>query len=203
MAVAWHLRGTYFEACNCDPICPCRRIDGEAGGRSTHGVCTGVLSWIVEDGAAGDVDLSGLPVALAIRYSDDEEGSPWTWVLYVTEEATDEQAGVLAAIYSGELGGDALKHFPWAWKPSNRVAVRRAHFDVDHTPRRQRLRVRDWVDVRIRDSFAGEQTVTCVIPGHDRTGEELVTERIAVADGPLDFRVEDVCGYASTFSYAG
>jgi hypothetical protein len=200
---SWHLRGSYFEACNCDPICPCRRVDGEAGGRSTHGICTGVLSWIVEDGAVGDLDLSGLPVALAIRYSDDEEGSPWTWVLYVAEEASDEQADALAAIFSGSLGGDALKHFPWAWKPSIHVAVRRATFEVDHTPRRQRLRVRDWVEVRIRDRFAGEQTVTCVIPGHDRSGEELVAERIAVADGPLEFQVEEVCGYASTFSYAG
>jgi hypothetical protein len=200
---SWHLRGSYFEACNCDPICPCRRVDGEAGGRSTHGICTGVLSWIVEDGAVGDLDLSGLPVALAIRYSDDEEGSPWTWMLYVAEEASDEQADALAAIFSGALGGDALKHFPWAWKPSIHVGVRRAAFEVDHTPRRQWLRVRDWVEVRIRDRFAGEQTVTCVIPGHDRSGEELVAERIAVADGPLDFEVEEVCGYASTFSYAG
>jgi hypothetical protein len=202
-ARAWHLRGSYFEACNCDPICPCRRIDGVGGGRSTHGVCMGVLSWIVEDGAVGDLDLSGLPVALAIRYSDDEAGSPWTWVLYVSDEGSDEQRDAFAAIFSGELGGDALTHFPWAWKPSIHVAVRTAAFEVDHTPRRQRLRVRDWVEVRIRDRFAGEQTVTCVIPGHDRTGEELVTERIAAADGPLDFHVEDVCGYASTFSYAG
>src|SRR3954453_192378 len=91
-AMSWHIKGSYFEACNCDPICPCRRVDGEAGGRSTHGVCMGVLSWIVEDGAVGDLDLGGLPVALAVRYSDDEEGSPWTWVLYVGEEATDDQA---------------------------------------------------------------------------------------------------------------
>ena len=34
------LTGTTLEACNCDPICPCRRIDGVPGGRSTHGECT-------------------------------------------------------------------------------------------------------------------------------------------------------------------
>ena len=26
----WQLRGTYFESCNCDAICPCGRIDGTA-----------------------------------------------------------------------------------------------------------------------------------------------------------------------------
>ena len=200
---AWHVSGSYFEACNCDPVCPCRRIDGVGGGRSTHGVCMGVLSWMIEEGAVGEVDLGGLAAALAIRYSDDEAGSPWTWVLYVPEEATGEQQAALEALFSGELGGDALTHFPWAWKPSIRLATRPAAIEVDHTPRRQRLRVRDWVEVRIRDRYDGEQTVSCVIPGHDRTGEELVAERIAVADGPLDFRFETVCGYASTFSYAG
>src|SRR5690349_6261267 len=48
--MSWHIRGTYFESCNCDAICPCRRIDGQAGGRSTYGVCMGVLSWLIEDG---------------------------------------------------------------------------------------------------------------------------------------------------------
>ena len=42
--MSWHIQGSYFEACNCDAICPCRRIDGMPGGRSTHGVCMGVLS---------------------------------------------------------------------------------------------------------------------------------------------------------------
>lgn len=199
----WHVRGSYFEACNCDPICPCRRIDGVPGGRSTHGVCMGILSWLVEEGEADGVDLAGLPVALALRYSDDEPGSPWSWVLYVPEEADEAQQRGLEAVFGGELGGDALDHFPWAWKPSTRLAVRPAAIEVDHTERRQRLRIRDWVDVRIRDRYAGPETVSCVIPGHDRAGEELVTDSLAVDDGPLVFSFQGVCGYATTFDYAG
>ena len=113
--MSWHIRGTYFESCNCDAICPCRRIDGVPGGRSTHGECLGVLSWIIEEGAADDTDLSGLPVALATRYHDDEEGSPWTWVMYVDERASAEQRSALEDIYTGRRGGDAILHFPWAW----------------------------------------------------------------------------------------
>ena len=56
----YSIAGSYLEACNCEAICPCRRIGGVAGGRSTFGVCTGALSWMVQDGRAGDVDLSGL-----------------------------------------------------------------------------------------------------------------------------------------------
>src|SRR2546427_2416698 len=94
-AVSWRIRGTYFEACNCEAICPCRRIDGVPGGRSTHGVCMGVLSWLIEAGAVEETDVSGQPVALASRYSDDEQGSPWTWILYLDARASAAQRDAL------------------------------------------------------------------------------------------------------------
>src|SRR5262245_57094324 len=176
--MSWRIRGSYFEVCNCDPICPCRMIDGVPGGRSTHGICMGVLSWVIEEGLVDGTDVSGLPVAMALRYSDDEERSPWTWILYLDAGATVEQRAALESVYTGRLGGDAESHFPWVWKPSNLVAVRPVEIAYEHTRRRQRLRIRDHVTVRIRDRYEGPETVTCVIPGHDRSGEELVTDEL-------------------------
>lgn len=72
-------------------------------------------------------------MALASRYSDDEPGSPWTWVLYLDAAASDLQRDALGAIFTGRLGGDARSHFPWAWKGSELVAVRPVEIDVDHT----------------------------------------------------------------------
>jgi hypothetical protein len=201
--MSWRIRGTYFESCNCEAICPCRRIDGVAGGRSTHGLCMGVLSWLVEDGTANGTDLSGLPVALACRYSDDEAGSPWTWILYLPVGASTEQRSALEGIFTGRFGGDAEEHFPWAWKPSELVAVRPVEIELDHTRRRQLLRIHDRVSVRIRDRYAGPETVTCVIPGHERAGEELVADELIVEDDQLAFSYRGVCGYGSTFDYAG
>jgi hypothetical protein len=200
--MSWGIRGTYFESCNCAPICPCRRIDGVAGGRSTHGVCMGVLSWLIEQGEIEGVDVSGLPAAIACRYSDDEPGSPWTWVLYLDRRGSPEQRSVLEAVFTGRLGGDAERHFPWAWKPSQLLAVRPVDIAVDHTRRRQRLRIRDCVSVLIRDRYEGDETVTCVIPGHDRAGEELVADQLIVEDEALAFSYRGVCGYGSTFAYA-
>jgi hypothetical protein len=202
--VGWRIRGTYFESCNCDAICPCRRINGVPGGRSTHGVCLGALSWVIEDGEVDGVEVSGLPVAIASRYSDDEAGSPWTWILFVASAASPDQREAIASVYTGRLGGDALKHFPWAWKASHLVAVRPAEIEVDHTPRRQLLRVRDEVTVRIRDRYRGDETVTCVIPGHERTGgEELIADELHVDAGALAFDFAGVCGYAAAFDYSG
>jgi hypothetical protein len=199
----WRIAGTYVESCNCEAPCPCRRINGVPGGRSTYGICLGALSWQIERGHSGATDLGGLRVALAIRYSDDEEGSPWTFVLYLDERAGDEQRGALEQIFLGRAGGDALEHFPWAWKPSNLVAVRPARIELDHTPRRQWLRVGEEVSLRIRGRFEDEATITCVIPGHHQQGEELVAEELRVgAEPPLDFEFRGNCGYATVFDYS-
>ncbi len=163
----------------------------------------GVLSWVIDEGAVGGTDLSRLPVAIAERYSDDEPGSPWSWILYLDARASDEQRSALERIFTGQLGGQATTHFPWAWKPSELLAVRAVEIDVDHTRRRQWLRVRDLVSVRIRDRHQTDQAVTCVIPGHERSGEELVADELIVDDALLSFGYRGVCGYASTFDYWG
>jgi hypothetical protein len=57
--------------------------------------------------------------------------------------------------------------------------------------------------MRIRGRYRGTETVTCVIPGHDRPGEELVADELFVQDGPLRFSFRGRCGYGSSFDYAG
>jgi len=44
--------------------------------------------------------------------------------------------------------------------------------------------------------------VTCVIPGHDRTGAEHHGELLRVADGTLRYQLSGRCAYQSTFDYA-
>ncbi len=160
------------------------------GGRSTYGECFGVLTWQIDDGHAGECRLDGLKVALATRYHDDEPGSPWSHVVYVDDSATVEQH-------------DALEHFPWAWKESRLLGVRRAAIDVSHEPRRQWLRIRDQAAVVIRGRWAGPEVVTCVIPGHDEPGEELVADELRVDDELLQFSFAGNCGYAAGFDYRG
>ena len=197
----WHVAGTYLESCNCDAICPCRRINGVPGGRSTHGICQGALSWHIVDGAADTDDLSGLNVAMAVRYSDDEEGSPWTWMLYVDERAGADRQKAIEEIWTGRVAGEQLEHFPWAWKASNLLGVEPAEIQIDHTSQRQWFRVRDVVNVRISGPYPGDETVTCVIPGHERSGEEVIADELKVDAEPLQFELNGVCGYATDFEY--
>ena len=198
----WSIAGTYLEACNCEAICPCRRVGGKPGGRSTYGICQGALSWMVHDGRAGDVDLSGLGAILALRYDDDEPGSPWTYFLYVDDRGDARQQEALALIFTGQLGGSAADHFPWAWKASHLLGWRAVEIHIDHAPRRGRFRAGGHVTLRVADPVPDQAPVTCVIPGHDRSGTELVADVLHVDDGPLSFEVHGRCAFESTFEYS-
>jgi hypothetical protein len=80
----WRVRGSYFEGCNCEAICPCRSVGGRPGGPSSFGECFGALSWSIDHGHADGIDLSGLRTVLSIRYLDRVHPStPWDVVLYV------------------------------------------------------------------------------------------------------------------------
>ncbi|MDP9235169.1 MAG: DUF1326 domain-containing protein [Actinomycetota bacterium] len=107
----WRVEGSYFEACNCEAICPCRRHGDYAGGRSTFGVCDFALSWSIREGDGDGVDLRDLGVVLAGSYGDDEPGSPWRVVLYVDDRADEDQASVLADIFLGRAGGTTFENY--------------------------------------------------------------------------------------------
>jgi hypothetical protein len=198
----WDLAGTYLESCNCEAICPCRRIGGRQGGRSTYGICLGTLSWAIESGRAGEVDLSGFNVVLAQKYDDDEPGSPWRFFLYLDERADERQREALEEIFLGRLGGTPQKQFPWAFKRSELLGVRAAPIEIDHTPGRGWFRAGDEVTVRIRGPVEDQEPTTCIIPGHHQPGREVYAETLAVDAPPLEFEFTGSCAYESTFAYS-
>lgn len=200
--MSWLLSGTYLESCNCDAICPCRKIGGVPGGRSTHGVCMGVLSWFVEDGHADDVELSGSSVAIVCRYDDDEPGSPWTISLHVDERGSAEVQAALADILLGRRGGAQVQRLPWNRKPSILRGVSSSRIELDHVSERRFLRVADRVLLRISHPVETDQTVTCVIPGHDQPGSELYAEVLRVDDEPYEDEFAGNCAFSSRFSYS-
>ena len=201
--MSWEISGTYLESCNCEAICPCRSVGGRRGGRSTYGLCLGALSWVVQRGHLGDVDLAGLGTVMVTRYDDDEPGSPWTFFLYVDERGDERQRDALVRIFTGQEGGTPCRQFPWAFKASDMLGWRATPIEIDHERRRGWFRVEDRVRLRIRGPVADQEPVTCLIPGHDRQGEELLADSLDVDEGPLSFELSGNCAYESTFAYSG
>lgn len=196
----WTIRGSYYEVCSCEAICPCRRHGMRQGGRSTYGVCDFALSWRILEGHAGDVDLSNIMVVMAGSYTDDEPGSPWRVILYVDEKSKLEQQEALTNIFLGRAGGTTLRNFAGAI--GEVYAVRRAHIALRHTANQEQIAVENYVMARTAQPVLSDEPVSCGISGHDHPGQEIVAEVFQVEDDALHWSINGRCGFASDFVYS-
>ena len=98
--MSWQLKGTYFETCNCDVACPCVFLS-----RPTEGECRVLVAWHVDQGKDGEVDLSGLNVAMAIHSPGHMMQTKWRAALYLDERASQAQKDALTRIFAGQAGG--------------------------------------------------------------------------------------------------
>ena len=63
-ATQWHIKGDWWDLCNCAIGCPC-----VFGSEPTLGYCEGVLTWLIREGSYGDVSLDGeLGVAMVVHF---------------------------------------------------------------------------------------------------------------------------------------
>ncbi len=100
MMVDWSLKGTYFESCNCDYVCPCIFLQAP-----TQGFCEALPAWHIEKGHFGDTSLDGLNVVIWLRSPGTLTDGDWKLALYVDDRASEVQKDALTKIYGGEVGG--------------------------------------------------------------------------------------------------
>jgi hypothetical protein len=195
---SWFVKGSYFEACNCEAVCPCRRQGDKMGGRSTYGHCDFALSWLVAEGRFGELDLSGFNVVLAGTYNDDEPAAPWRVALYVDERASASQQKALSDIFLGRAGGTPLRNF--ASEIVEVYAVKPARIQLEHASGKQRIQVSESVEVKARDQVASDERITCGIPGHDQPGDEWRAD-MRVDEGRLQFDETARAAFATVYDY--
>jgi hypothetical protein len=192
--VGFRVRGDYLESCNCDAICPCRMVGGIPGGRSTHGICFGLLTWRIEDGLVDEVDVSGLNVALDISYDDDEPGSPWTIRLHVDARAAPKQHEALAQVFLDGLGGPHTSRLPWIRKARHLLSIESSVIELAQGE----ARVGSEIRLRATRPVLGDEPVACGIPGYEQPGRELYADEL-VTPG---YELHGNCAFASRFDYA-
>ena len=167
----WQVAGSYLEACNCEAICPCRRIGGTGGGRSTYGECLGALSWMVSRGWRGrrrsrrDAGGAGeslprrrAPVAVDVR------------AVRRRRAATSVSGGRWPT--SSPVGWAAIRRgsFPWVFKPAELLGVEAVEIEIDHTPGRGWFRAGGSVEVRVREPVASQERGDVRDPGPPSSG---------------------------------
>ncbi len=198
----WRVRGSYFEGCNCEAICPCRSVGGRPGGPSSFGECFGALSWHVRDGYAGGIDLSDLRAVMSLRYLDRvQPTTAWEVVLYVDAEADDSQRAALADILLGRAGGTVAQLYGPAIGEVH--AVRAARIALEHVKARRRIDVVGYLTVQAEGDASEPGDVRCGIPGFDHPGTELHGDTLQSTDPALRWEVRGRrhAAFATDFDY--
>ena len=171
----WRVRGSYFEGCNCEAICPCRSVGGQPGGPSTYGVCYGAVSWHIESGHGGEVDLGGLDTVLSLRYRDDIQPTTlWEVVLYIDARADAAQQAWLADIFLGRAGGSVAGLYGPVIGTVHEV--RPATITLEHAAPRKRIDVAGYLTIEAEGAASAEGDVQCGIPGYDHPGTEMYAD---------------------------
>ena len=100
--MSWNLKGSYFESCSCDVICPCTASMALG---ATKDRCKVVLVFYVKSGEVEGTDVSGLTVAAVCDTPKVMSEGNWRLGVVIDADASDEQAEKLGGVFSGALGG--------------------------------------------------------------------------------------------------
>jgi hypothetical protein len=143
--MAWHLKGSYFETCSCDVVCPCT---ASMAFGATNDYCRVVLVFNVKDGEVEGTDVSGLTVAAVCDTPKVMTDGNWRIGVFIDGAASDEQAEKLGGVFSGSLGGPMEALGPLI---GENLGVERTAIEVREDGLKHSIRIGDAVDFEIED----------------------------------------------------
>lgn len=136
----WSFDGEIIDTCNCDVICPCT-----VGAPASFGSCLGNITWCIDSGRYGDVDLAGCIAQIAVNapgpYFDDGN---WRIVLYGDDSATPAQRNAVETIFLGRAGG-FFDH--WRELTNEVVGVRWLPIDVQRVGWKRIVRIEGVLEI--------------------------------------------------------
>ena len=143
--MAWNLKGTYFETCSCELMCPCN-LSFDHG--ATYDYCRVVLVFNIAKGEIEGTDMSGRKLALIADTPKVMTDGGWRVGVLVDDDATDEQVEKLAAVYGGQKGGPMEGLAPLI---GEMLGVERARFEVTEDGLRHSAKIGDGIDFEVED----------------------------------------------------
>lgn len=103
MSEPWKINGELALSCNCTVFCPCVLSLGQHP--PTEGYCQTWLGIRIDDGHFGDVDLTGINLALMMEIPGLMSRGNWTAALIVDDSAGIQAVRSLTRIFTGRAGG--------------------------------------------------------------------------------------------------
>jgi hypothetical protein len=200
--MAWRLEGTYFENCSCDVPCPCT-VSFDIG--ADYDRCEVLLAFNIQSGEIDGVDVGGLTAAVIADTPKVMTDGNWKLGLIIDDEASDEQAEKLGAVFSGQMGGPMAALAPLIGEVlgSERLPIEYADDGLKH-----RIRIGDGVDVETEDivPFGVETGQPVQLTGVFHPAASTLTigrsERGKISAFGLEFDNSGKSAFSAPFSWA-
>jgi hypothetical protein len=110
MSQPWSITGEYMEACSCAYLCPC--VTSNATAPATEDFCTFTMTYRIDSGSFGAVDLAGVCFTVVARSKAIMSQGEWVMGVIVDSSASDPQTNAIAEIASGKAGGPMAAFAP-------------------------------------------------------------------------------------------
>jgi len=143
--VSWTLKGSYFETCSCELMCPCN-LSFDHG--ATYDFCRATLVFHVREGEIEGTDVAGRKLAVIIDTPKVMTEGNWRLGMFVDDEATGEQVEKLGAVFGGQLGGPMAGLAPLVGEV---LGVEQAPIEIVEEGRRHSVRIGDAIDFEVED----------------------------------------------------
>jgi hypothetical protein len=98
--MAYQLEGRLLEVCTCNILCPCWVGEDPDGG-----TCDGLFAWHFDKGNVNGTDVTGRTFGWIGHIPGNILNGNWRIVVFMDEDATDEQQQALLDVWTGKLGG--------------------------------------------------------------------------------------------------
>jgi hypothetical protein len=199
--MAWQIEGTYFETCSCEVVCPCT---ASLALGADYDRCKVTLVFHVTKGEVGGTDVSGLTVAAVADTPKVMTDGNWRLGVFIDENATDQQAEQLGAVFSGQIGGPMEALGPLVGES---LGVQRAPIVVQEEGLKHSVRIGDAIDFEIEDvvSFGVESGEPARLTGifHPAGSELTIAKATRSNISAFGIEYEGKAGFSTShFSWA-
>ena len=143
--MSWSLKGSYFETCSCDLMCPCNMTFDHG---ATYDYCRATLVFNIKEGEIEGTDVSDLTVVGIFDSPKVMTEGNWRLGMFIDDRASDEQMEKLTAVFGGQKGGPMEALVPLV---GEMLGVERASIEVSEDGLVHSIKVGDAIDFEIED----------------------------------------------------
>jgi hypothetical protein len=197
----WWAKGTLFENCNCQIVCPGHFHFSQL---CTHERCIGYWGIDFDEGQFQGVDLAGVKAVVVFDCPQHMVSGDWIITTYVDQDASDAQAAAVERILDGSAEG------PWKVLGrfvSTRNPLRRERIVFTTEPKQRAASVGDFLKSLLTPLKGRDRSQPVTLENNynqiHNPRQELGMGSTSYDDGVLKIETKDTHALESRFSWAG